>query len=368
MKNRQNTILLIALASLTLLTPELEAAREDLQKADLDRRNRGTERNADRVNPNKPEKFNRNPNIDRSERQIYNQAGYQNIPNQLNQMQNDRLRKQQRQAGAFTNQNRQDRDVRGVRERQDLGKPNSAKFNQFFQDRKQKWADKAERKQIKQEAKAQFINQQRQKNDLADRTQRQIKNKRPDMRQWFDNNFFHAHNYRPVYYDARNNWWRANNWHVISGWLAWGGNAMPYYYDDTGYAYELPYNDLDSSPYSLNGGYSNQLSPGSWLPLGTFAIGSSDALIDSTNSFYQLALGRDGSIAGSYFNAATNQLHPIEGMVDRETQQAAWRVTDNAFSPIVTTGLYNLTQNAVPVTVYFAPDTVQNWLMVRIEE
>ena len=63
-----------------------------------------------------------------------------------------------------------------------------------------------------------------------------------------------------------------------------------------------------------------------WLPLGVFAI-SKDQATDS-NMVLQLAVEKDGVIAGTYYNTTTDVVRPVRGMVDKKTQRAAWTFSD----------------------------------------
>jgi len=64
-----------------------------------------------------------------------------------------------------------------------------------------------------------------------------------------------------------------------------------------------------------------------WLPLGTFAAvpaGSDRSL--APHLFLELALHRDGTVRGNYFDAVSNAVHPVTGRFDRETGSLAWRI------------------------------------------
>jgi len=54
-------------------------------------------------------------------------------------------------------------------------------------------------------------------------------------------------------------------------------------------------------------------------------------------------------------------------MVDRESQRAAWTVVGEN-TPILETGISNLTQSEASTLVHFADGKTQQWLMVRIEK
>ncbi len=102
-----------------------------------------------------------------------------------------------------------------------------------------------------------------------------------------------------------------------------------------------------------------------WMPLGTFAI-STDRDDKSPSFSIQLAVTRTGIIGGTLFNAETDEATAVQGQVDSETQRVAFRIgtTDDL---VIETGLYNLTQNEVPVLAHFGVETTENWLMIRLD-
>nr|MCS5670953.1 hypothetical protein [Vicinamibacterales bacterium] len=102
-----------------------------------------------------------------------------------------------------------------------------------------------------------------------------------------------------------------------------------------------------------------------WLPLGVFAIAQEGEDAEPPTMFLQLAIRNDGVIAGTYQNKATGETAAVEGMVDQESQRAAWAFTGRT-SPIVETGIQNLTMNETQILVHF-DDRTETYLMVRVE-
>jgi hypothetical protein len=82
--------------------------------------------------------------------------------------------------------------------------------------------------------------------------------------------------------------------------------------------------------------------------------------------FVQLAVSKQGIIAGSFTNSATSTEKSLEGMVDKQTQRAAWTEVGRT-RPIMETGVSNLTQETVPALMHYADGTTQQWLLVRLE-
>jgi hypothetical protein len=104
-----------------------------------------------------------------------------------------------------------------------------------------------------------------------------------------------------------------------------------------------------------------------WLPLGVFAMTNDDQSNAVPNMFLQLAVSKEGIIAGTYQNKTTGQTESVDGMVDKDSQRAAWTITGKN-TPIMETGLQNLTMNETRVLLHFADGTTQRWLLVRIEK
>jgi hypothetical protein len=82
--------------------------------------------------------------------------------------------------------------------------------------------------------------------------------------------------------------------------------------------------------------------------------------------FVQLAVSKDGVIAGTWQNTVSGTTKNVEGMVDRETQRAAWTVVGET-RPIMETGIGNLTEDTTPVLVHYADGTTQQMLLVRMD-
>ena len=104
------------------------------------------------------------------------------------------------------------------------------------------------------------------------------------------------------------------------------------------------------------------------MSLGVFALtpdGTASG-VDPT-IFLQLAVSKQGIIAGTVQNTETGETATVEGMVQEKTQRVAWAITDKS-SPIMETGIQNLTTDEAPALLHFADGQTQQWLMVRLEE
>jgi hypothetical protein len=100
------------------------------------------------------------------------------------------------------------------------------------------------------------------------------------------------------------------------------------------------------------------------MPLGTFAISTNQKDVDP-NRYLQLAVNKEGVISGTLFNKQTDEAQTVQGQVDKETQRVAIRIGDSD-QIVLETGLYNLTQDEVPVLVHIGTDRVENYLLVRL--
>ena len=104
-----------------------------------------------------------------------------------------------------------------------------------------------------------------------------------------------------------------------------------------------------------------------WLPLGVFALAEKDGSVEDATMFLQLAISKDGIIAGSFQNTATDNAFEVEGTVDTESQRAAWGPVGEDW-PIMETGIYNLTENEAGVLMHFGDGQTQQWTIVRLDE
>jgi hypothetical protein len=58
---------------------------------------------------------------------------------------------------------------------------------------------------------------------------------------------------------------------------------------------------------------------------------------------------------------------PVTGSVDKKTQRVALKIEGND-SVVVETGLYNLTNDEVPVLVHFGPDRQEPRTLIRLKQ
>jgi hypothetical protein len=104
-----------------------------------------------------------------------------------------------------------------------------------------------------------------------------------------------------------------------------------------------------------------------WMPLGVFAI-TEDELQHDTGNMLQLAVSKDGIFAGTFYNETSQTSRPLQGMIDKDTQRAAWKFADGKNQDIVMeTAISNLTKDQSTALVHMNSDTTQTWNLVRMQ-
>ena len=103
-----------------------------------------------------------------------------------------------------------------------------------------------------------------------------------------------------------------------------------------------------------------------WLPLGVFAVIAEPAQTQ-TDKVVQLALNKDGIIRGNLQDSLADKVMPVTGSVDKKTQRVALKIEGND-SVVVETGLYNLTNDEVPLLVHFGADRQEARTLIRLKQ
>jgi hypothetical protein len=105
-----------------------------------------------------------------------------------------------------------------------------------------------------------------------------------------------------------------------------------------------------------------------WMPLGVFALAEKDATsAEDSTMFLQLAISKEGIIAGTFQNTATDASFEVQGTIDTESQRAAWAPVDKSW-PVMETGIFNLSENEAEALLHFEDGQAQQWTMFRLEE
>ncbi len=175
------------------------------------------------------------------------------------------------------------------------------------------------------------------------------------------------------------NWcWRPCAWASFGTWFAWSW-AQPYTYD---YGSTVVYRDnnvyFNNEQVATADAYYQQaetiaesvpedVQPDAveWMPLGVFAVAEEDGT--DSGMMLQLAVSKEGIIAGTFYNDTTDSGRPLEGMVDQKSQRAAWKFADGKNPDVVMeTGIYNLTKDEATALLHFGADQTQTRLLVRL--
>ncbi|MGA7699080.1 MAG: hypothetical protein WCB27_05715 [Thermoguttaceae bacterium] len=174
--------------------------------------------------------------------------------------------------------------------------------------------------------------------------------------------------------------YRWATWGALGGWIGYGaGQPTTYSYGENVY-YDGDQVYYDNQAVATADEYAQQADtiaasapptkPDSseWLPLGVFALTQDGQASGAEPTlFMQLAISKEGVVAGTLKNMATAQVQTLEGMADKKSQRVAWGVTGQK-RPIIETGIANLTQDSSPALIHFADGQTQQWLLVRLPE
>jgi hypothetical protein len=103
-----------------------------------------------------------------------------------------------------------------------------------------------------------------------------------------------------------------------------------------------------------------------WLPLGTFAYTREG--VDDSNAMIELAVNKEGVIAGIYYNETTGVSRSLKGTVDKATQRVAIGFADGKNENVVLeTGIYNLTQDEAPGMIHMGSAEAEPVLLVKLQ-
>jgi hypothetical protein len=161
-------------------------------------------------------------------------------------------------------------------------------------------------------------------------------------------------------------WWNTPSYYEYGSNIYYEDNSV--YYGDQPVAtadeyYQQALSLADSAPRDSQ----QNAEETDWMPLGVYAITNADS--EETNMVLQLAVDKEGVIAGTFYNDISDVTHPVEGMVDKDNQRASWHFSDGSNPGLVMeTGVYNLTQDQTNVLVHFNEEKTQTWLLVRLPE
>lgn len=190
----------------------------------------------------------------------------------------------------------------------------------------------------------------------------------------------HAH-WRWHWANHRRNWWAWASAGAVTGWLVGWNVGQPVYFDyGTNVYYEGDNVYYEGEVIATADEYAQQaqeiasavpedVDPDNvdWMPLGVFALTQKDGSAEDATLFVQLAISKDGIIAGTFQNTATDDAFEVEGTIDEKSQRAAWGPVGKDW-PIMETGLYNLTENEAGALLHFEGGDTQEWTMTRLDD
>jgi hypothetical protein len=103
-----------------------------------------------------------------------------------------------------------------------------------------------------------------------------------------------------------------------------------------------------------------------WLPLGTFALTREG--VNDSQAMLELAVNKQGVLAGTYYNETTQVSRSLKGMLDKDSQRAAIGFADGKNTDVILeTGIQNLTQDEAPALLHQGKDRSGPVLLVRLQ-
>jgi hypothetical protein len=200
-----------------------------------------------------------------------------------------------------------------------------------------------------------------------------------DFDDWYDDDWWNDNDIDWPYYPGFGYWgWAA--WDGLTDWVDYGWSDPVYYnygenvYYDDGSVYYGDVAVCTEEEYAMQAEAIATNIPEAkpaaedWMPLGVFAVTTDGKPTGADPTmFLQLAVSKQGLINGTFQNRAANTVQAVEGMVDKQTQRAAWTAVGKT-RPLMEVGIVNLTDPTTPVLVHFPDGSTQQWLLVRMEE
>jgi hypothetical protein len=196
---------------------------------------------------------------------------------------------------------------------------------------------------------------------------------------WYGDEWWLANRLRELY-ESTFDYWETAAWPETSEWVEYEWSEPVYYNYGSNVYYEDGSVYYGDQPVASAEEYAAQAeaiatnipdtNPAAedWMPLGVFAITADGEPTGAEPTFFlQLAISKQGVLSGTLQNTVTRSVQAIEGMVDRETQRAAWTAVGKT-RPLMETGIVNLTQDTTPALVHFADGATQQWLLVRMDK
>ena len=90
--------------------------------------------------------------------------------------------------------------------------------------------------------------------------------------------------------------------------------------------------------------------------------------VDDSQAMLELAVNKQGVLAGTYYNEATEVSRSLKGMLDQTSQRAAIGFADGKNADVVLeTGINNLTQEEAPALLHQGKERSTPVLLVRLQ-
>lgn len=183
------------------------------------------------------------------------------------------------------------------------------------------------------------------------------------------NNQAAYYGWRPVTYAAFGTFMRAAWASAQPRYYAYGTGGNVYYENNVvyvdGQAAGTP-EEYAAQSTALVASAPAQVTDTEWLPLGTFALTREG--VNDSQAMLELAVNKQGVVAGTYYNEATQVSRSLKGMLDQASQRAAIGFADGKNADVVLeTGIQNLTQDEAPALLHQGKDRSSPVLLVRLQ-
>jgi hypothetical protein len=258
-------------------------------------------------------------------------------------------------AAAATAANRTDRSAKGQQRVENRGARQEARVANRGEMRSSVADSRSERRTARQQQIGQHADQVRE-----------------GLREHYDDNhlfddFWLDHPHAHYHFHQNPLFWTWASFNTVQAFMPWNWGSENYYDYGTGgnvyYEGDTVYAGDTTVPADEYAQQAEQIAASVPMVEDVDADGSADVV---PNMFLQLAVSKEGIVAGTYENKSTGQTESVEGMVDQKSQRAAWTIVGKN-TPIVETGIANLTKGETRVLVHFADGQTQEWLMVHVE-
>ncbi|MCC7527458.1 MAG: hypothetical protein IT342_02980 [Candidatus Melainabacteria bacterium] len=117
--------------------------------------------------------------------------------------------------------------------------------------------------------------------------------------------------------------------------------------------------------YSTDTSDGTATSADNWRSLGVFSLAQPGQT--ESSMLFQMAIDKDGTVRGNYFNQLTNETSTIYGSLDKATQRISFTLGQNN-TTVFDTSLSDLTKQDAPVLVHYGPTNTQPMMLVRLEQ